>query len=252
MQVLTDDETVTNLWKSYKDNPDIAIRNKIVLIYAGLVKSIARRIASVSGSYVDIEDLTSFGMIGLIKAVEKYDQEKGVTFETYATYRIRGEIIDYMRRNDWVPRGLRKRAQEIEIAAQKFKSEHGRDSTEDELSEATGVSKSEITQILSESERFNQISFEEIIQDTIKSECNIISDETPENSLAQGELVKMLANAIDALPERERLIITLYYHEELTLKEISDVISVSESRVSQLHTRAVKILRKAMTVYLNC
>lgn len=249
MQILLDETTIVDLWKSYRDNPDIELRNKIVLTYAGLVKSIARRAASVSGSYVDIEDLTSFGMIGLIKAVEKFDPDKGVTFETYATYRIRGEIIDYMRRNDWVPRGVRKKAQEIEKASEQFKNENMREPTESELSAAMGVKRTDISQALWENARFNMISFEELIQDTIRTDSSFVSDDTPENSLAQEELVDVLAQAIDNLPERERLVITLYYYEELTLKEISTVLSVSESRVSQLHTRAVKDLKAALKKY---
>lgn len=249
MQVLLDDRSVVNLWKSYRDHPDIELRNRLVLLYAGLVKSIAKRAASISGSYVDTEDLSSFGMLGLIKAVEKFNPDKGVTFETYATYRVRGEIIDYMRRNDWVPRGVRKRAQEIEKAAESFKNEYSRDPTEEELSKRLGVKQCDIQKTLWESERFNLISFEEIIQDSVKAEYNFVSDETPETSLARGELVEVLAKAIDDLPERERLVVTLYYHEELTLKEISSVMGVSESRVSQLHTRAVKDLRETLAAY---
>jgi RNA polymerase sigma factor FliA len=249
MQVLLDEETIVNLWKSYKESPDIELRNKIVILYAGLVKSIARRAMAVSGSYVDIDDLTSYGMIGLIKAVEKFNPDKGVTFETYATYRVRGEIIDYMRRNDWVPRGVRKRAQEIDKAADDFKYRNSREPTDNELSEKMGVKISDIRQALCDSERCNLISFEEIIQDTVKSECCLVSDETPEESLAEGELIETLAKAIEALPEREKLVITLYYHEELTLKEISNVMSISESRVSQLHTRAVRELRSMLASY---
>jgi RNA polymerase sigma factor, FliA/WhiG family len=249
MQVLLDEEISVDIWKSYKDGPTIERRNRIVLLYAGLVKSIARRAASVSGNYVDVEDLTSFGMLGLIKAVEKYDPEKGVSFETYATYRVRGEIIDYMRRNDWVPRGVRKRVQDIDKATEAFKNENDREPTQEELSETLGVKRNDIAQALSDSARLNTISFEEMIEDTVKIDRNLISDETPEEALAQGELLEQLADAIDALPERERLVIALYYHEELTLKEISAVMSVSESRVSQLHTRAVKNLKKALMDY---
>lgn len=249
MQTLLDEATVVNLWKSYRESQDIELRNKIVILYAGLVKSIARRAASVSGSYVDIDDLVSFGMIGLIKAVEKFDPDKGVTFETYATYRVRGEIIDYMRRNDWVPRGVRKRAQAIEKAAEEFKSETGHDPTEEDLSIKLGIKKSDIAQVMSESERINLVSFEEVLQDASIKERNFISDDTPELSLAKSELIRVLAEAIDELPERERLVITLYYYEELTLKEISSIMGVSESRVSQLHTRAVKKLKTALSKY---
>ena len=249
MQVMLDEQVSVNLWKNYKEEPTIDARNKIVLLYAGLVKSIARRAASVSGSYVDLEDLVSFGMLGLIKAVEKYDIDKGVSFETYATYRVRGEIIDYMRRNDWVPRGVRKRAQDIEKATEAFKNTNNREPTQDELCVTLGVKRNDITQVLSDCARLNTISFEEMIQETVKTDRNLICDETPEEALAQGELLEQLAEAIDSLPERERLVIALYYHEELTLKEISSIMSVSESRVSQLHTRAVKNLKKALNEY---
>ena len=188
-------------------------------------------------------------MLGLIKAVEKYDPDKGVSFETYATYRVRGEIIDYMRRNDWVPRGVRKRVQDIEKATEAFKNRNDREPTQEELSETMGVKRNDIAQAYSDSARLSTISFEEIIQDTVKIDRSLVSDETPEEALAQSELLEQLADAIDALSERERLVIALYYHEELTLKEISAVMNVSESRISQLHTRAVKNLKKALLDY---
>ena len=249
MPILLDENKTAELWNSYKSNPSIENRNEIVLSYAGLVKSIARRAAAVSGNFVDIEDLMSFGMIGLIKAVEKFDPEKGVIFETYASYRVRGEIIDYMRRNDWVPRGMRKKAQDIESTIDTFVGENKREPTDSELSGILGIKSSEIKQILSDIERFNTVSFEEIIQDTVKADCNFVSDETPESSLAQNELSDSLAQAIDSLPEREKLVVTLYYYEEMTLKEIGEIMSISESRVSQIHTRAVKTLKKALADY---
>lgn len=249
MIAATKEETATELWENYCDNPDNENRNQLVLYYSGLVKSIARRIASVSGSYVDVEDLISFGMLGLIKSIEKFDHEKGVIFETYATYRIRGEIIDYMRRNDWVPRGLRKRAQTIEDAERSLRGELGREPTRKELADKLGVSEDDLSHALSDNERFNQISFEEIIEDTVRSEYNFESPDTPENTLAQSESQEMLAKAIDSLPERERLIISLYYHDELSLKEISSILKVSESRVSQLHTKAIKELRRVLAEY---
>lgn len=249
MIALTKEETATEMWEDYRENPDNENRNRLVLYYSGLVKSIARRIASVSGSYVDVEDLISFGMLGLIKSIEKFDHDKGVIFETYATYRIRGEIIDYMRRNDWVPRGLRKRAQTIEDAERVLRSELGHEPSRKELAEKLGITEDELIRALSDNERFNQISFEEIIEDTVKSEYDFESPDTPENTLTKSESQEMLAKAIDELPERERLIISLYYHDELSLKEISSILKVSESRISQLHTKAIKELRRALLEY---
>jgi RNA polymerase sigma factor for flagellar operon FliA len=249
MPTLVDEMVAVSLWKMYKENPGTEMRNKIVLTYAGLVKSIVRRAAYLSGNYVDVDDLTSYGMIGLIKAVEKYDTDKGVTFETFATYRIRGEIIDYMRRNDWVPRGVRKRSMEVEKASNEFKMAFGHDPTEDELSKKLGVKKSDIIEALNDAERLSLISFEELIQDAVNVKTDLSSDDTPEDSLQEVELVDVLTKAIDDLHEREKLVITLYYYEELTLKEISVVLGVSESRVSQMHTKAVGILKKTLADY---
>lgn len=249
MIALIKEDTAKEMWEDYRENRDNESRNNLVLYYSGLVKSIARRIASVSGSYVDVEDLISFGMLGLIKSIEKFDHGKGVIFETYATYRIRGEIIDYMRRNDWVPRGLRKRAQNIQDAEKELRSTLGREPSRKELAEKLGITQEELDRALSDNERFNQISFEEIIEDTVRSEYNFESPDTPENTLAQSEAQEMLAKAIDELPERERLIVSLYYHDELSLKEISSILGVSESRVSQLHTKAIKELRRVLAEY---
>lgn len=251
MPSLVVEEEVSSLWKDYKASPEPEFRNKIVLNYAWLVKSIVRRAACVSGNYVDAEDLMSYGMLGLIKAVEKFDPENGAAFETFATYRIRGEVIDYMRRNDWVPRGVRKRAQEVEKAENEFKNIYNREPTEKELAKKLGVNENEISDTLGQIERFNVISFEEIIKDTLNIESGLPSVETPEGSLQESELTQMLAEAIDSLSEREGLVISLYYYEELTLKEISAVMGVSESRVSQIHTKAVKNLKKSLHEYLN-
>jgi RNA polymerase sigma factor for flagellar operon FliA len=249
MPSLVNEREALSLWKMYEKNPNTEFRNKIVLVYVGLVKSIVRRVAYLSGNYVDAEDLTSYGMIGLIKAVEKYDPDKGVTFETFATYRIRGEIIDYMRRNDWVPRGVRKRSMEVEKASNEFKMVFGREPTEDELSKKLGVKKSNIVEALNDADRLSLISFEELIQDAVNIKTDLSSDDTPEENLQEVELFDVLAKAIDELHERERLVITLYYYEELTLKEISVVLGVSESRISQMHTKAVGILKKSLAEY---
>lgn len=243
--------TVTELWRSYRQTGDIELRNELVMNYGGLVRSIVRRVASVSINYADVEDLTSYGMIGLIKAVEKFDPDKGVTFETFASYRVRGEIIDYMRRNDWVPRGVRKRAWEIENTSNELTNEIGRQPSDEELAGRLGVKKQDLLRMLSEVERFNLISFEEMIQDTLKVESEPANMDTPEGALQEEELLEVLAKTLDELPERERLVLTLYYYEELTLREISEVIGVSESRVSQLHSRAIDKMKKSMRSYIN-
>ena len=251
MTMVLEKATVDELWKLYSESRDIQVRNEIVMRYTGLVRSIVRRIASVSGNYADSEDLTSFGMLGLIKAVEKYDLSKGVSFETFAVYRVRGEMIDYIRRNDWVPRGVRKRAMEFENSATELSNELGRQPTEAELSQKLGIDRGELKQIYSDIEKFSLVSFEELIQQTVIVENDFEDTRTPEGSLQESELLEVLTRTIDEMSERERLIITLYYYEELTLKEISGVLGVSESRVSQLHSRAIEKMKKTLQHYVN-
>lgn len=251
MLAVVDETIMTDLWKKYKENPNLELRNELVLKYASIVKSIVRRVGSISGSYADAEDLTSYGMIGLIKAVEKYDIDKGVTFETFATYRIRGEIIDYMRRNDWVPRGVRKRAGMFENVSMELQSSLGRRPTDSELCQKLNIKTSDFAKMLSEIERFNVVSLEELIQDTIRIKENYNGDDTPEGKLSENEMFDVLTQSVESLPEREHLVITLYYYEELTLKEISRIIGVSESRVSQLHSRAIGKLKQSLKPYME-
>lgn len=243
--------TTDELWKLYEVSRDIEIRNELVMRYSGLVSSIVRRISSVSGNYTEFEDLQSYGMLGLIKAIEKYDSDRGASFETFAVYRIRGEVIDYIRRNDWVPRGVRKRAQEFEYTVSEMASELGRKPQESELANRLGIGTSDLRQLYSDIERFNVVSFEDMLQNAMQIGEDFADSQTPEGSVQEQELVDTLAAAIDGMPERERMIITLYYYEELTLKEISGILGVSESRVSQLHSRAISRIKKTLEGYLN-
>lgn len=249
--MLLENSTITDLWRLYQDFHDIQVRNELVMRYTGLVKSIVRRVASVSSNYSDSEDLLNFGMIGLINAIEKFDDSKGAAFETFAVYRIRGEVIDYLRRNDWVPRGVRKRAWDIENTANRLVIELGRQPTDEELASKLGIEVTSLNKSMSDVEKCNILSFEELIQDTVVIENEFADSKTPEGSLQDKELLEMLANTIKAMPERERLVITLYYYEELTLKEISNVMNVSESRISQMHTKAIEKMKKSLKSYIN-
>jgi RNA polymerase sigma factor for flagellar operon FliA len=249
--MLLENATITDLWRIYQDFRDIQVRNELVMRYSGLVKSIVRRVASVSSNYSDSEDLLNFGMIGLINAIEKYDGTKGAAFETFAVYRIRGEVIDYLRRNDWVPRGVRKRAWDIENTANRLVIELGRQPTDEELAGKLGIEISSLNKSLSDVEKCNILSFEELIQDTVFIENEFADSKTPEGSLQDKELLEMLAKTIENMPERESLVITLYYYEELTLKEISNIMNVSESRISQMHTKAIEKMKKSLKSYVN-
>ncbi|MDR3552693.1 MAG: FliA/WhiG family RNA polymerase sigma factor [Clostridia bacterium] len=251
MTMVTEGIETAELWRLYVESRDIELRNELILRYSGLVGSIVRRIAAVSGNYADTEDLQSYGMLGLIKAIEKYDPGRGAAFETFAVYRVRGEVIDYIRRNDWVPRGVRKRAQEFDVTVSTLTNELGRRPQEDELAGRLGLERSELHQLYTDIERFNTVSFEELLQGTLQIGDDFADTKTPEGSVQEHELIETLSAAIEEMPERERLIITLYYYEELSLKEISGVLGVSESRVSQLHSRAISRMKKILTSYLN-
>jgi RNA polymerase sigma factor for flagellar operon FliA len=250
--MLAENEISTEeVWELYERTRAVEFRNELVLRYSGLVRSIVRRVASVSGDYADAEDLASYGMLGLIQAIEKFDLSKGVAFETFAVYRIRGEAIDYIRRNDWVPRGVRKRALEYENAVGGLTGELGRRPTEEELAHRLGVGSGDLKMLYSGIERFNVISFEELVQGVGQTDKGFADPETPEGVLQEEELLKILTAAIDDMPEREKLIITLYYYEELTLREVSHVLGVSEARVSQLHSRAIGRMKTVLKEYLD-
>ncbi len=251
MVTVAEEKSLDRLWARFRRTRSREDRNELVLQYGWLVKSIVRRLAAVSGNYVDGDDLTSYGMLGLIEAVEKFDVEKGVSFEAFATYRVRGEIIDYMRRNDWVPRSVRKRVTDVENAVSELSTRLGRRPTDGELAARLGVGGKELRQTLADRERYNLVSFEEMIYDGTRSCSEPAETETPETHLQENELLDVLAQTLEALPEREKLILTLYYYEELTLREISGILGVSESRVSQIHSRAVGRMRKSLQAYMN-
>lgn len=235
------------LWRAYEAGRSRQARNALVLHYGRLVNVIVRRILSVSGGYAEADDLQSYGVIGLIEAIEKFDAQKGVTFETFATYRIRGEVLDFIRRNDWVPRGARRRAFELQAAVGELASQLGRQPTDAEVCQKLGITKDSLVRSRMDMERFSVVSLEEMLYDNLRGG----EEGSPEETLQESELLALLTRTLEELPERERLVITLYYHEELTLKEISRVLDVTESRVSQIHLRAVERMKQKMQAYIR-
>lgn len=248
MNEATREQESETLWQDYQGTGSVEARNRLVLYYGWLVRAITRRVMAVSSGYVETDDLTSCGTIGLIKAIEKFDHTKGVTFETFATYRVRGEILDFVRRSDWVPRGVRKRVLEMKNAEDELATFLGRRPSDTELCERLGIEEKALSKTRACMERFNILSFEEMLYDAAG---DVSGGDSPENTLQESEMLDMLAKAVEDLPERDRLVITLYYHEELTLKEISEVIGVTESRVSQIHSRAVGRIKKSMQTYIR-
>ncbi len=244
------------LWQEYQRTRDRSIRDRLILTYAPLVKFVAGRLGSGLPAHVDEGDLVSYGLLGLIGAIERYDPERDVKFETYAISRIKGAIIDELRAMDWVPRSVRARARDIERAIAELEKKHMRAPTDEEIAAKLGVSQEELETSLSEIGRTSIAALDELW--TISSSggdqvalIDTIEDTTgpePQSALAQTEMKEALGEAITRLPEREKLVVTLYYYEELTLREIGEVLGVTESRVSQLHTKAVLRLKSRLQV----
>ncbi|TLM97248.1 MAG: RNA polymerase sigma factor WhiG [Actinobacteria bacterium] len=238
------------LWERYKSDDDQRARDELILNYSPLVKYVAGRLASSLPQSVDTSDLISYGIFGLIDAIEKYDLERAIKFETYAIARIKGAIIDELRALDWVPRSVRSRAREIERAYIDLENEFKRAPTDHEVATRIGVTLKEFQDILAKLSYTSVVSFEELWvggdRDEGQSATGTIKDDGAEDPVAvfeSAEIKEILADAIERLPEREKTVIALYYYEGLTLKEIGQVLGVTESRVSQLHTKAVLRLR---------
>lgn len=214
--------------------------------YAPLVKRIAHHMMMRMPASVQVEDLIQAGMIGLIEASQKYDASKGASFETYAGIRIRGSIVDEMRRGDWAPRSVHRNARRVQEAISQVESKTGRDATDQEVAAQMDVSMEEYHSILQDSTSTRLFSYEEAVGD---DDSRVVQDshqgatQSPLQGLQKDDLRKSLAEAIKSLPEREQLVLALYYDEELNLKEIGQILGVSESRVSQIHSQAALRLR---------
>jgi RNA polymerase sigma factor for flagellar operon FliA len=231
---------IDELWKQYSDSRDPEIKNQILVNYIDLVKKIVRRIMPKYKDYNESDDLISCGIIGLIDAVNKYDIRYGVKFETYASARVRGEILDYMRKQDWAPSSLRIKINRINQATEKLEYTLGRQPTEREIADSLDMSVTEVQKVLEKTHIFNLMYFEDIATDSIPSKNLLDSeDNNPATLMQNKETSRILAEMIDSLPERERLVISLYYYEEMTLKEIAGILKVTESRVSQIHSKVL-------------
>lgn len=234
------------LWKLYHETRDPAIRETLILEYSHLIKFIAGRLNIYFGSNVEYDDLVSFGVFGLIDAIDKYDMNKGVKFETYASLRIRGSIIDSIRDMDWVPRSLRQKNKELEKAYWEVENELGHSATDKEIADKLGISTDEFYKLLNDVNVTSMVSLEDFLEQNYEVGTDITStssSDRPEHEAELNELRGILGESIEKLPEKEKMVLTLYYYEELTLKEISAIMKVSESRISQLHTKAIMRLR---------
>src|ERR671931_207343 len=242
------------LWRRYKDQGDERARERLVVAYSPLVKFIAGRMASGLPSHVEEADLISYGLLGLISAIERFDPGREIKFETFAITRIKGSIIDELRSLDWVPRSVRTRAREIEKANAKLEHELHRAPTDQEMSDALGMTVEEFQESLVRISNSSVVALDELwtVSDASGDQVSLldtIQDPSAVDPAAEMDTTEMkdrLADAIARLPEREKLVVALYYYENLTLREIGEVLGVTESRVSQLHTKAVLRLKSRL------
>ena len=242
------------LWDEYRKNPSPVLRERLITEYAPLVKVVAGRLSMYLGSNVEYEDLVSYGIFGLIDAIDKFDLAKDVKFETYASLRIRGSILDQIRKMDWIPRTVRQKQKKIEEAVKQIETRTGKNPSDDELAKELGIRETELNEWQSQLKVTNIVSLNEFVEqggEPVMDARNNSHFAQPEESIQEEELKKVLAETLELLTEKERKVILLYYYEDLTLKEISNILSVSESRVSQLHTKALLKMRKKMGSYMG-
>ncbi|WP_199618004.1 FliA/WhiG family RNA polymerase sigma factor [Paenibacillus alkalitolerans] len=238
------------LWRRWKEDGDPEAKKRIIEIYTGLVDFVTSRLAIGLPRSVAKEDLTSYGIMGLIDAVEKFDYQRGLQFETYASWRIRGSIIDGMRQADWVPRSVREKAKRIEDAYQKLEQQYLRSVTDSEISSYLNVPEQDFHHMVQEVSVTSICSLEDPIrEEETETRASLLVDDRavkPEESVRNIFVKESLAKAIEKLTDKERTVISLFYYEELSLSEIAEVMSLSPSRISQLHSKAILRLRGSL------
>jgi len=223
---------------------------QIVKEYSPMIKYVANRIALRLPPHIEVDDLISVGAIGLMDAIEKYDPSRGAKFKTYAEFRVRGSILDELRSLDWVPRSVRQKASNLDAVTSKLQAKLGRIPEDEEIAKEMGVTLEEFFKTLNETRNMPLLSLEDLgiardsgdkqsLLDTLEGR----GDVDPQTQMRLTELKNLIAAAIDSLPEKERLMVSLYYYEELTMKEIGEVLGITESRISQIHSKAVYRLR---------
>ena len=249
-----DEKDRNKLWESYFANKSPQLREQIIIEYAPLVKLVAGRLSMYLGYNVEYEDLVSYGIFGLIDAIDKFDSAKNVKFETYASLRIRGAILDQIRKMDWIPRSVRSKQKKIDAANAKIEAETGRMATDEEIARELEVSVEELNNWQGQTKINSLVSLDEFVEQGSEIRMDAFANshyEQPEKLVEKTELTGNIIEPLELLTEKEKQVVMLYYYEEMTLKEISSVLSVSESRVSQLHTKALMKMRKSLGEYMN-
>lgn len=245
-------EDKEKLWQTYRKAPSAELREQLIIEYSPLVKIVAGRLGMYLGGNMEYEDLVSYGIFGLIDAIDKFNMEKEVKFETYASLRIRGSILDQIRKMDWIPRTVRQRQRQIDEAIRNIENRNGRSATDEEIAEELGIENDEYVSWQNQMKVTSLVSLNEFVEQGTEPVMDASHNShfmQPDRSYEKEELKEALANGLKTLTEKERQVILFYYYEELTLKEISLILEVSESRVSQLHTKGLQKLQKVMGDY---
>ena len=249
-----DENTEEEMWVEFKKTKSPAIRDALIRQYMPLVKYVAGKVSVGMPGSVEFDDLVGFGQFGLLDAINKFDPEKGVKFKTYAVTRIRGAIFDELRQLDWVPRSVRQKSREIEDTIVRLESNLGRPASDAEVASAMGITENEFQQTIMKVSGTSVLSLNDVwysgddsdrvsIGDSIEAPSSL----NPDVIVEREEIRRIIIEAINELPEKEKMVLILYYHEDLTFKEIGQVLEVSESRISQLHTKANLRLRAKLT-----
>jgi len=242
------------LWKIYRKTHDTSVRDFFVMQYAPLVKYVAGKVAIGMPHNVEFDDLVGFGVFGLFDAIEKYDPAKHVKFKTYAVTRIRGSIFDELRSIDWVPRSVRQKSREVEETIRSLESRLGRAATDEEIAKAMSMDVEDFQSLILKISSTSILSLNDVwysgedddqisIVESIESPTSL----NPDTIVEREEIKRVIVEAINELPEKEKKVLILYYYEDLTLKEIGHILGVTESRISQLHTKAIMRLRSKLT-----
>lgn len=248
------EKTEEELWKAYRKTRDAAIRDRLIKQYLPLVKYVAGKLAVGMPQNVEFDDLVSYGVIGLFDAIEKFDPGKHVKFKTYAVTRVRGAIFDQLRQLDWVPRSIRQKTREVEDAVRRLEAQLGRSASDQEIARELGVSEKDFEKLVMKISGTTVLSLNDVWYSGEENDRMSIGDSiespqsrNPDAIVEKQEVKRVIIEAINELPDKEKKVLVLYYYEDLTLKEIGAVLGVTESRISQLHTKAIMRLRGRLT-----
>ncbi len=249
----TDTYKYIKQWEPYLKAKSIETRNDIVLEYIDLVKKIVLRFRGSYNNFAGLDDMVNQGIIALIDAVEKFDPYMGNKFETFATLKVRGAIIDFMRKQDWIPRNQRNLVKELDEVYSELYAKQNAEPTQEEIAEKMGINIVQLNKIMEQRQNSMILSYEEMINEKMLIAMPLEKDSnhegSPENALLFSEMKEKLAGAVDQLSEKERLVVSLYYYENLKLKEIARVLGITESRVSQIHSSCIMKLKNKLSSY---